>query len=1103
MNAGGVITRIIRDEPDDRKYHREYPEDISLSEPEAIEYIEAEADNPTFDAQPDLFTFNFLGFTGKFVFDRDGRPVLMPFQNFLIERIFTPTAPGVGYFKITTPDGVIYTFGNNGATETSKTYNAGSGCGKDYSFFSETAWYLTSIEHPLGDVIHFEYTNDFYVYAAGVSQTIAKFSSEEGNCEGVTCPQSPPIKTCVNKINLGVSILSRIWSENFGEVNFLAAKDRLDVHDYKLNEIQVVQPDGESSKFSFSYVFSNSQNNFANTLTEEQWKHRMFLESIVKSDDAGILFGEKYQFTYEDINALPPRLSYARDHWGYFNGVENEYLVAGDEKITDVFGRRVFEGLTADREPHPQYADKGILKKIIYPTGGTSEFVYEPNTFWGNEEIYPTKSSAALTAQGQASWPFTGSDELEIYNVQNQEVKILLTASMEEGHMLDETHDKAVMVVTDLTTNSEVFRQALTPDGSQSYYLNLTADHLYKCALEVGRGGITGSASFDYYPEKIRKKPANVVTGGLRIAEARNVDPVTGKGQVKKYHYGRLSSLESSGEISGTPNYFKSETNKLICYDNSYNPPVPICNKYVSCTYLTLYSNSLVNLYPTSGNNIYYRHVVITQGESGFNGAEEHEFNIHFDTPGLIVWGEPIVGAPNTNFGWNNGLKKGVKTYKTDARGNSILVRDVQNEYTTDTRNEREVPALVVRKLYQPTCPPESIYLCGEADVNKVISYHDCTVSHEHKYSLSYLGWVCIAEGSNTELVATWSHPCNGMNPGDHVTIPSALDHLDVLEYKNIGYWHYLTSITQKVYDENGLNPVVTREEYTYDNETHGLLTSKRILDGAGQVIEEQRIRYPDDFNDIENFATLKAKHIVSSPVKVEKSLNGVQSSGNIITYNDLGQQMAIYRYENNTERPLPAHDPAQVDKISYALDTELFYYDTSNNPKEIVSADGVKRSFIWGYNDTKLVAFASGAGATNIYFNGFEEAGIEGNARTGDKYHDSGSFTIPVEDQPQGEQLKMSYWYWDTDHWVFSGELDYTPTIATSGTRIDEIRVYPEGAEMTTYSYDLGVGVSTITDSNNVTSYYDYDDLGRVLEIKDDQGNILKKYKYQYSQSN
>lgn len=53
--------------------------------------------------------------------------------------------------------------------------------------------------------------------------------------------------------------------------------------------------------------------------------------------------------------------------------------------------------------------------------------------------------------------------------------------------------------------------------------------------------------------------------------------------------------------------------------------------------------------------------------------------------------------------------------------------------------------------------------------------------------------------------------------------------------------------------------------------------------------------------------------------------------------------------------------------------------------------------------------------------------------------------------------------------------------------------------AMITTYTYDPLVGVTSITNAKGMTTYYEYDDFGRLEIIKDNDGHILSKNAYHY----
>lgn len=77
------------------------------------------------------------------------------------------------------------------------------------------------------------------------------------------------------------------------------------------------------------------------------------------------------------------------------------------------------------------------------------------------------------------------------------------------------------------------------------------------------------------------------------------------------------------------------------------------------------------------------------------------------------------------------------------------------------------------------------------------------------------------------------------------------------------------------------------------------------------------------------------------------------------------------------------------------------------------------------------------------------------------------------------------------------------TVTISGSGIFIDELRLHPAGAQMTTYTHDPLVGMTSSTDIRNSTTYYDYDLFRRLKNVKNEDGNILEHYEYEFSTGN
>ncbi|MEM9820311.1 MAG: RHS repeat-associated core domain-containing protein [Bacteroidota bacterium] len=65
------------------------------------------------DTEPDEFYFNFGEYSGKFMFNKDGEPVVYPEMDLTIEKKMGPTGKHLASFIVTTPEGMQYTFGRS------------------------------------------------------------------------------------------------------------------------------------------------------------------------------------------------------------------------------------------------------------------------------------------------------------------------------------------------------------------------------------------------------------------------------------------------------------------------------------------------------------------------------------------------------------------------------------------------------------------------------------------------------------------------------------------------------------------------------------------------------------------------------------------------------------------------------------------------------------------------------------------------------------------------------------------------------------------------------------------------------------------------------
>ncbi|PTT42134.1 hypothetical protein DBR28_02710, partial [Chryseobacterium sp. HMWF028] len=86
-----------------------------------------------------------------------------------------------------------------------------------------------------------------------------------------------------------------------------------------------------------------------------------------------------YGFEYYKDTSFPDDATRGVDYWGYYNGKPETNMMIPDYKFYANTGDT--EILSNNRNVDSNFNDIGLLKKVIYPTKGYTEFFYEPNTF--------------------------------------------------------------------------------------------------------------------------------------------------------------------------------------------------------------------------------------------------------------------------------------------------------------------------------------------------------------------------------------------------------------------------------------------------------------------------------------------------------------------------------------------------------------------------------------------------------------------------------------------------------------------------------------------------------------------------------------------------
>ncbi len=301
--------------------------------------------------------------------------------------------PDVGKWKITDSDGYIYYFGE--IKEDDELKYVKDQLRERFTTYT-SCWYLTEMYSPTGEYVKFTYSE----LKKSPRQTYVKsckapFEHNGGlGCCGKTCDaikgcgSSPDTQINNGNMEMTTHYLSEI-STRHQTVTFVTSND-CTCSGKRLDAIKVKSYDGTTIKtINLSYgtfAPSNVGGNYAPNDKSITSQYRLKLNNVKE-----IASGETLttSFSYNENVQLPSKRSCAQDYWGYYNGKQNSTLlptpdrfmssVNQEETIKKLrnFCRHAYNG--ANRNSDGDCMQAAILNKIVYPTGGSTKYEYEPN----------------------------------------------------------------------------------------------------------------------------------------------------------------------------------------------------------------------------------------------------------------------------------------------------------------------------------------------------------------------------------------------------------------------------------------------------------------------------------------------------------------------------------------------------------------------------------------------------------------------------------------------------------------------------------------------------------------------------------------------------
>jgi hypothetical protein len=441
LSAGGSITRVVKGLPDMQVYpgggnggltlvveEPTSPSDWSSTTSMNTKLSQGGTFSSKDRGNPDEFYFNFNGVSGKFYCDYGGVFKVKTSDNTfysvsvqtLNNKCFTmptlaqdPGLPGgVTYtpricmskliYKITLTDdqGVSYIFGG---TDNSIEF---SRPGHDYTFDQTTmsllivpmTWQLTSIVSPNGYSITFDYERSPMVTKVGYSDVtriswtadpgaqvkptpvaMAEKSTLVDACylSTITTPKetlhfttAPATYQLQYPHDPNIYVGGAVNQNMFSWYPDIAQAVTENLIGRELDAITVNDVNGNLSK-TIRFMYSSS--------TDTRLK---LLSAYISGNDNQI--SSQYSFDYNP-QPLPVYNSYQTDYYGYYNG-RNPYITS--TTASDYFNLDQ-TGFIQSKAPDPNYVQAEMLTKITYPTGGYTQFIYEPNEYGATVQTWP------------------------------------------------------------------------------------------------------------------------------------------------------------------------------------------------------------------------------------------------------------------------------------------------------------------------------------------------------------------------------------------------------------------------------------------------------------------------------------------------------------------------------------------------------------------------------------------------------------------------------------------------------------------------------------------------------------------------------------------
>jgi hypothetical protein len=955
LNAGGVITHQIKGEDDeigfDHPFNMVYPNgDVNtyVESPFVIGKVGCDMYTNTStvfnctdlytvlnagntDGEPDMYAYNFGNYSGKF-FSGSGQYIDVGHNNIKFTR------SGIGFTAVT-PDGFTYEFM---AIEKAWSYPNPNA--------SNTAYYLTKITSPRGKVVTFQYKSFKQIItdgglswsnqypninlAWGNDETVMQLPSLTENYAnyvyigGNTGPSTIEVPLTAYGLHQNYSsttttnlYLDQI-SFDLGYINFVRST-RTDLYGVKLDAINISRgPLVKSIPFTYDYFVSNTgDDDMYDTLKVTQLEpfdgHVTYYPQSYRNRRLKLLSvtteaNSAHNFEYyegDQYNNLPFKTSFSQDYWGYFNGKRGNNSLIPDY---DVYSQQ--RSLTAElsgwqganRNPDSAYVKAGALKRVVYPTGGFSQFFYEMNE-WDNLSgpqtyVYQQARYGGVDA-GVGTQKFYFTITANTYcdiagGLFCNEMLDMNSPSYNCGCAFCSGPDPNVLysMIEKVDPATHAFIQAypqwqfdISKDNVRNAngYIGLTnqlfAPGTYCITVNYpDNHNPAGSIPYNRraelyvsYYEQVPNQTSTKATGaGLRVNSIKSFDPVSMQLMARQFTY-------TGGKIMRYPAYNASAKMEYV-KQNSTNAPWRVHYRFYY-----LYSTPAFPIsYSANGSAVGYNMVTETLVGPSSIGKTQYEYKNRPDNDNSQEVYLP--GTPTAGF-LDNGFL------------NRVAVYDKNNTLLKETLNT-QLTAL----------------------------------------SATYWPFKCRL---NSPDVSTYNF---------NVLLETSFYPVQVGKILNS---------TTTVKDYTNGSSLSTMTQYSYNS--NGLPSQESITSSDGSTLTTS-YSYAPDYTGVNSgwIKDLKDRNMVGVPLEVYKKRNGLVTGGIFTTYlshDNIINPDKIYEIQTASPKSIASTIPNGTIPADLKLSGTLTY-DTYGNLVQSRVENDIYTSYLWGYNKAYPVAKVVGA---------------------------------------------------------------------------------------------------------------------------------------------